>query len=343
MVLIITDIYIVLGSFTLKVLILSDEDVANIIDIGRVVDLVEIAFREKAVGKVQMPPKTYLFFKSYEGDLRSMPAYIESVDVAGVKLVNSHPLNPYRYGLPTVMATIALFDPRTGTLTCIMGGTWITGARTGGAAAVATKFLARRDASTVGIVGAGFLAKFHIEAFTKVMDVEKVYVYDLVRSKAEGLAKDVGSKFDLKVEVFDNPRDVVRFADVLATLTPAKKPIVIDDWVCEGTHVNAMGADAPGKQELDWRILRRAKIVVDDYEQAVHSGEVNVPISQGVLNRSDIYAELGEVAAGLKKGRERDKEVTVFDSTGLAIQDIIVAQYVYTEALKLGLGTEITL
>lgn len=327
----------------MDVLVLSDNDIKNAVDMDKVVELVETAFREKGLRRVQMPPKIYVFFDRYHGDLRAMPAYLEFLDIAGVKLVNSHPRNPSTYGLPTVMATIMLFDPRTGTPLCVMGGTWITGARTGGAAAVATKYLARSDASTVGIVGAGFLAMFHVEALAKITDVDKVYVYDVNRSKAERLSEEVVRRFDLKVLVADTPKDAVESADVLATLTPAKSPIVMDGWLREGVHINAMGADAPGKQEIDYRVLKKAKIVVDDFEQAVHSGEVNVPISQGLLRREDIYAELGEIVAGLKNGREDYKEITLFDSTGLAIQDVIVAHHVYVEALKKGLGMKITL
>lgn len=330
-------------SSILDILTLGNSDIKNIVNISKIVELVEVAFREKALGRVQMPPKIYVFFDRYHGDLRAMPAYLESFDIAGVKLVNSHPMNPSIYGLPTVVATIMLFDPRNGVPLCIMDGTWITGARTGGAAAVATKYLARDDSSTVGLVGAGFLAMFHVEAFTTVMDVDKIYVYDVDRSRSERLAEEVMRRFGLKVLVVDTPRDAVEYADVLATLTPAKAPIVMDGWVREGLHINAMGADAPGKQEMDHRILKRAKIVVDDFEQAIHSGEVNVPISQGLLSREDLYAELGEVVTGLKSGREHFKEVTVFDSTGLAVQDVIVAHHIYVEAVRRGLGTKINI
>lgn len=327
----------------MEVLIISDSDVAELADMGKVVELVETVFREKGLKRVQMPPKVYLFFDKYQGDLRAMPAYLESLDIAGVKLVNSHPANPSLHGLPTVMAIVALYDPKTGRPLCLMNGSWITGARTGAAAAVATKYLARRDASVVGLVGAGFIAGFHLEAFTKVMDVEKTYVYDVVRAKAERLAREAEEKYGIRAVAVDSVREAVESADVLATLTPSREPIVKDEWVRESTHINAMGADAPGKEELDPNILRRARVFVDDLEQAAHSGEVNVPISKGLLRLEDICGELGEVVAGLKRGRESEEDVTVFDSTGLAIQDVIVAQYVYSEAVKRGRAVRIEL
>ncbi|MEM0371842.1 MAG: alanine dehydrogenase [Ignisphaera sp.] len=327
----------------MEIPVLSDKDVADIMDMSRVVELIEIVFREKGLKRVQMPPKVYLFFDKYQGDLRAMPAYLESLDIAGVKLVNSHPMNPNLYNLPTVMATILLFDPKTGRPLCIMNGTLITGARTGAAAAVATKYLANPDATSIGIIGAGFLAKFHIEAFSKIVDMEKIYIYDAVKPKAEKLAKETEERLGIKTITVDTPREAIEPVDILATLTPSRKPIVKNEWIHEGMHINAMGADAPGKQELDPEILKRAKIVVDDVEQAIHSGEINVPITQKIISIKDIYAELGEIVTGIKKGRETDKEITIFDSTGLAIQDVIVAHYIYTKALERGKVQKISL
>jgi alanine dehydrogenase len=325
----------------MELLVLNEDEIRAVLKMGKVIELVEIAFREKGLKRVQMPPKVYLFFNKYQGDLRAMPAYFELLDIAGVKLVNSHPLNPSLYGLPTVMAVILLFEPKTGRPLCIMNGTMITGMRTAAAAAVATKYLARSNAEVLGIIGAGYLARFHLLALPYVINVKKVFVYDIVRSKAEALAKEFEEKIDIKIHVVDNPRNAVEPVDVLATLTPARAPVVKNEWVREGLHINAMGADAPGKQELDPEILKRAKIVVDDIEQASHSGEINVPLSQGLITLNDVYAELGEIVAGIKKGRESDREITIFDSTGLAIQDVIVAHYVYTQAIGQGMGLKI--
>jgi alanine dehydrogenase len=327
----------------MEVLILNENDVRLILKTDKAIELVEVAFREKGLKRVQMPSKVYLFFDKYQGDLRAMPAYFEFLDIAGVKLVNSHPQNPSLYGLPTVMAIIILFEPRTGRPLCIMDGTLITGMRTAAAAAVATKYLARSNAESLGIIGAGYLARHHLLVFPYVMSVQKVFIYDIVKSKAENLAREFENKINAKIYVVDDPKSVVEPADVLATLTPSRRPIVKNEWVHEGLHINAMGADAPGKQELDPEILKRAKIIVDDVEQASHSGEINVPLSQGIITLNNIYAELGEIVAGLKKGRESDREITIFDSTGLALQDVIVAHYIYMQAIERGIGLKIQL
>ncbi len=327
----------------IDVLILSVSEVRSVLSMDKAIDLVESAFREKGLGRVQMPSKTYLFFNKYSGDLRVMPAYLEGVDAAGVKVVNVHPLNPTKHGLPTVMAVIIVVDPETGKPLSIMDGTWITCVRTAAAAAVATKYLARLESKTLGFIGAGALAPFHIDALSRVFKAHSILVYDIDKGRAERVAAEACERLGVRARAVDSPREAVEGVDVLTTLTPSRKPIVLNEWVAEGMHINAMGADAPGKEELDPAILRRAKVVVDDYEQAVHSGEVNVPISTGFIDKNYIYAELGEVIAGLKKGRESSSEITVFDSTGLAIQDVVVASYVYSESVKRGLGRTITL
>lgn len=325
----------------IETLILRFSDVAKVIDMKKVVEVVEMAFKEKAMGKVQMPPKHYIYFKEHGGDLRVMPAYIETLGVAGVKVVNSHPANPSKYTLPTVMATLILIEPATGRPLCIMDGTLITRYRTGAAAAVATKHLYGRHSGIVALIGAGAMAPYVIEALRHTITIEMVKVYDIVKSKAESLASWCREKLGLEALAATSAEEAVRGSDVLVTLTPSRKPVVNDEWVAPGTHINAMGADAPGKQELDPKILKRARIIVDDMEQALHSGEVNVPISQGVLRPDEICCELGEVASGLKRGRLSPSDITVFVSTGLAIQDVATAWLVYTEALKLGLGTTV--
>ena len=328
----------------LEVLFLNLSDVQSILSMEDALKAVEEAFREKGLGRVQMPPKLYVYFPRYGGDFRVMPAYLEKTGVAGVKTVNVHPKNPKLYGLRTVMAIIELLDPKTGAPLCIMDGSWLTAMRTGAAGGVAAKYLARRDSRVVGLVGAGVQARTQLEALNLVLNsIERVKVFDIVEEAVLRYAGEMSKRLGLDVEPVSSVEEAVREADVVVSTTPSKSPVVMDEWIGEGVHINAIGADAPGKQELDPKILRRAKIVVDDMEQAVHSGEVNVPISQGLLSTSDIYAEIGDIVAGRKPGRVSSYEITVFDSTGLAIQDIAVAWTVYRRALESGVGLRLKL
>lgn len=321
-------------------LILNQEEVKQIIpltEINKVVKQIELAFSKFGKGEVDMPPKTYLYFKKDNGDLRVMPSFSEELKMAGTKIVNVHPDNP-KSSLPTVGAVIVLNDAKTGAPLALLDGTYITGMRTGAAGAVATKYLARKDAKTLGVVGAGQQALFQIAATASVIKLQDIFVYDVNEKNIEKLAAGL-EKIGIKIKKAS--LEEVSKQDILTTTTPSRSPIVKNDWVVPGMHINAVGADAEGKEELDPAILKRAKIVIDDWAQASHSGEINVPVSKGIISKNDIYGSLGEVVAGIKKGRENENEITVFDSTGLALQDLFTAAMVYEEALKKGIGKDI--
>jgi len=336
-------VFLVLDGVELKVLLLSRAEVEGLVSMREAIEAVEGAFRAKGLGKVQMPPKSYIYFKGYDGDFRVMPAYLEEMGAAGVKIVNAHPRNPKEHGLPTVMATILLLDPKTGAPLTIMDGTWITNVRTGAGGAVAAKYLARKDSRVVAMLGAGVQARTQLLALNEVLRIEEVRVNDMLTKKAEQYAREMSEKLSIDVKVAKKAKEAVEGADIVVTVTPARKPILMNNWVSEGMHINAIGADAPSKQELDPKILLRAKVVVDDVEQAIHGGEVNVPLSKGVISRGDIYADLGEIITKKKPGRTSHGEITVFDSTGLAVQDIATDWVVYKKAKAMGKGLEVEL
>lgn len=326
----------------MKVLLLSRAEVEELISMRETIEAVEEAFRAKGLGKAQMPPKSYIFFNRYEGDFRVMPAYLEDTEAAGVKIVNVHPQNPRKHGIPTVMATIVLLDPRTGAPLAIMDGTTITNVRTGAGGAVAAKYLARKDSRVVAMIGAGVQARFQLLALNEIFKIEEVKISNRTEKNAKRYVSEMEKRFDTNMKITDT-KEAVRDADIIVTTTPVKSPLVMNEWIPEGVHINAIGADAPGKQELDPKILKRAKIIVDDWEQAFHSGEINVPLLKGMLTHDEIYAELGEIISGEKPGRTSPDEITVFDSTGLAVQDIATDWVVYKKAKKMGKGQEVEL
>jgi len=324
----------------MKTLILSEEDVKKVLSLEEVTDAVESAFRMKGFGHAQMPPKQYLFMKKYNGDLRTMPAYLEETDAVAVKVVNSHPENRKKYGLPTVMATIILIDPRTGAPEAIMGGTWITALRTGAAGAIASKYLANPNPKTIGIVGAGTQARTQLMGLQTVFrTIEEVRVWDRAEKAALKYAEEMKSRYNqASICSVRNIRNAVQGADIIVTATPSREPLVSAEWVDEGTHINCIGADAPGKQELDPAILIKSKIVVDDWSQSCHGGEINVPLTKGIISKKDVWGDICEIVAGLKLGRTSPDEITVFTSTGLAIQDAATANIVYRKALEEKIG-----
>lgn len=320
-----------------KTLILDGKTIRGLIEIKAAMKAVERAFRYFGEGKVQMPPKVYIYLDKDNGDFRAMPAYIEGFNNCIVKWVNVHPENK-RKGLPTLMAVTILSDATNGFPLCVMDGTYATALRTGAAGGIAAKYLAMRDSRKVGLVGCGVQAKTQLLALYEVFRIEEVNVWGVERGEALGFLREIAGLKDTRMRVSDSVRDSVKDCDIIVTTTPSRKPLVRLEWLKEGAHINAMGADAKGKRELDTRVLKRAKVVVDAWEQAAHSGEVNVPLRRGDLSKKDIYADIGEIVAGKKKGRTNNSEITVFDSTGLAIQDVAIANAIYRKAKKLQVG-----
>ena len=323
-------------------LILNQKQVEKLIPLSKikeVVNCVEDAFYDYGKGSVQMPPKTYLYFEEYNGDLRVMPSFSPKLKLAGTKIVNVHPENPKK-GLLTVMAAIILNDAKTGIPIAMLDGTYITGVRTGAAGAVAAKYLARKDARTLGVVGAGQQAIYQIAAILKVRNIKEIFVSD-INERAIKKLKKILTKEKIKIQEASLKEAVQK--DIVVTTTPLRKPIVKEEWILPGTHINAIGADAEGKEELDPELLKQAKVVIDDWTQASHSGEINVALKKGVINKNDIYGSLGEIVAKKKLGRKNAQEITIFDSTGLAIQDLYTASLVYKKAKNKKIGKEINL
>ena len=287
------------------------------LDIPAVNAAIEEAFAEHGRGKVQMPPKVYITFD--HGDFRTMPAYIPSLGIGGVKIVNVHPENPVT-GLPTVMALTVILSPETGIPEAILNATALTDLRTGAAGAVAARHLSSRKNVTLGMVGSGRQAQAQLEAISAELAIDEIRVWSRTEKNARAFCERYGDR-----ECTNMSLERVADCDLLVTTTPSRKPLVRDAWIRDGTHINAIGADAPGKEELDPAILSRATVFVDDPAQAVHSGEINVPIRDGIYSPERIAGTLGEVVLG-KKGRTTDEEITVFDSTGLAIQDLAIAE-----------------
>lgn len=307
-------------------LLLDRSAIKTLIKMADVVHVVEEAFRMCGEGEGRMPAKTYLALE--HGDFRAMPAALPGC--AGVKWVNVHPENPSR-GLPSIMGILIYSDPETGYPLAIMDATEITAYRTGAAAAIASKYLARPDSHTIGIIGAGFQAHTQILAHAELFNPISVNASDVSRAAVDRLASALPQSLIRNCSI----REAVA-SDIVCTLTPSRSPIIKKEWIVPGTHINAIGADAPGKQELDPSILKEAVVVVDDIKQASGSGEINVPIQKGIYNVGEVYGTLAEVVAGQKKGRANSNDVTVFDSTGIAVEDIAVARLLFERARQRG-------
>jgi len=310
----------------MSTLFLSRNDVHGLLDMAATIKAVEQAFKDLAEGKAVMPAKSYLLLD--RGDFRAMPAALPGT--AGVKWVNVH-LQNQAQGLPTIMAILIYSDPLTGYPLAVMDATDITAYRTGAAAAIASKYLARKGSHTLGIIGAGRQSCTQLLAHMTLFDLRLIKVFDLSGAAVKKLMQHF-PQYPLQ----ECSLEETSASDIVCTVTPSRMPVLKREWVVPGTHINAVGADAEGKEELEPSILKKAMVVVDDIRQAVAGGEINVPVKKGLFRTEDIYATLGEIIAGKKQSRKDKKAITVFDSTGLAIEDIAVARLVYEKAKNSG-------
>jgi len=310
----------------MSTLLLDRNAIKTLLKMSDVINVVEDAFRMCGEGRGNMPAKTYLSLE--HGDFRAMPAALPGC--AGLKWVNVHPENP-SLGLPSIMAILIYSDPETGYPLAIMDATEITAYRTGAAAAIASKYLARRDSHIIGIIGAGFQAHTQILAHAELFSPISMNVFDVSKAAVDRLIESL-SQFSIS----NCSIQEAAASDIICTLTPSRSPIIKREWIAAGTHINAIGADAPGKQELDSSVLKEAIVVVDDLKQASSSGEINVPIQKGTYSLREVYGTLAEITVGKKKGRTDNGAITLFDSTGIAVEDIAVAKLLFEKAQQVG-------
>lgn len=321
-------------------ILLTRRDVERLVTPAMALRAVRGAFVAAARGQTVMPPKVYLPLPG--GDFRAMPAYLKRPPACGMKWVNVHARNPER-GLPSVMALIVINDPATGRPLAVMDGLLVTKLRTAAAAAVAAQALARPESAVAGLIGCGAQADAQVMMLSHVLRrLRRVAVWGFRRGEAAAFCRRMRRQLPrLVCEPEARIASCAAQADVLVTITPSRRPLVRRAWVRPGTHINAVGADGPGKQELDPRILRDAVVVVDEREQAVHGGELNVPVSRGQYDPARIHANLGEVLIRRRPGRRTPTQITVFDSTGLAIHDVALGAVLVREARRRGIGRRI--
>lgn len=324
-----------------KTLILSRSDMMGLVTPAEYVACVEQAYRMHGEGRFFMEPKGHIVLDKYPGEWEAMPSYIEEPEAAACKWVSIRERNRERFNLPTVFSILIYTHPETGFPLAIVDGSYHTVMRTGAATAVSTKYLAREDARVLAIVGAGHMAEGTLETTAAIRPWTEVRVWSRSQKTLDGFLRNMQPKFpELTIRVSTNLEDVVPGADVVATITPARGPIVRDEWIAPGTHIAAVGADKGGDQELESAILQRARIFVDDIRQCRTDGEINVPLGQGIIQESDIAGEIGKVVCGALPGRQSADQVTLFDSTGIALQDSATVPLEYERALAAGVGIE---
>jgi ornithine cyclodeaminase len=271
-----------------------------------------------------------------------MPAYSKALGALGAKLISVYPGN-HGTSLDSHQGAVMLFDGSNGSPVALMDAVSITAIRTAAVSGVATRVLARRDARTLAILGSGVQARTHVQAMLGVRRFERIVIWSRRSEHAEALAREV-SRPGLQVDAVRDAREAVAAADVVCTVTAAREPVLSGSWLRSGTHVNAVGAALPTMRELDSEAVVRARLFVDRRESALNeAGEVLIPLREGVITPEHIIGEIGEVLIGRASGRERDDDVTLFKSLGLAVEDLACAHFLHDRARRDNTGTWVDL
>lgn len=333
-----------------EIYIISESEVRQCLTMSMAIRGVEDAYVQKVSGKGEIFPLVCHDFVKGRADMDIKSGEAKSSGIFGLKVVSWFGDNTSK-GLPALNGTILLMDNTTGEPMALLNAAGITGMRTGAAGAVGVKYLAREDSRTMLMVGTGAQAPYQIAAvLTARAAVDTVYLCDPMDARGgekrlaevEAAVDDIISREtrsnSYKICPAESLEAAVRRSDIIITATPSRTPMIFADWVRPGTHFSCMGADMHGKQELDPRLLARARVFVDDLRQAVSVGECELAVSQGILKEADIAGELGAVIDGTASGRTSWDSVTVFDSSGIALQDLIVAKEIVEAAKAMGLG-----
>ena len=326
-------------------LILTRSDVESLLTMEDAIEAVERGFRELALGHVAMPQRAATPVTPHNGLHLSMPAYVGGdVDALSVKIVTVYGDNPTRYSLPTIQGALLLHDAATGSLLAMMDAEYLTAMRTGAASGVATKYLARKDASIVTLFGAGAQAGAQLEAMCAVRPIEQVFVITRTRVRDVDFCLHMENKLGIPVQPCHNVRAGVESADIICTATNSRTPIFNGEWLRDGAHVNAVGAYTTEMRELDSHTIQTARIFVDSHQAAQsEAGDIMIPIARGEFSYDRVAGELGQLVTGELPGRTYESEITLFKSVGLAIQDAVTAARVYAKAQAAGVGRKIEL
>nr|WP_315019779.1 ornithine cyclodeaminase family protein [uncultured Aminipila sp.] len=322
----------------MKTLLLSIKDVKEALSMKEVISAVEQGYISYNSGKVQQPDIVSMEMPENNGETDIKSCYNKLNETISVKIASGFYDNGKNNQLPTMIGTILLFDGKNGAPLCVMDGSLITGIRTGAAGAISSKLLARKDSKIVAVFGGGGQARMQIYALCQVMNIKEIRVYSERKDELSKYKEDVEENTKAKVIICDTPQKAMKDADIAISTTPSKKYFVDKSLVKPGMHIIAVGADMAGKNEWDPEIFKGAKIVNDSIAQCVSRGETRNAIVSGIIKDTDIYAEIGQLLAGEKPLRENDDEITIFDTTGMGIQDNVTAVKVYEIAKKKGLG-----
>ena len=324
----------------MKILVLNTRQIRELLPISECIELMADALSALARDEVFQPLRTIIRPPGARGLLGLMPAYRAGERGAfGLKAICVFPENPAQ-GKDAHQGAVTLFNRDTGELLALMNASEITAIRTAAVSAVATRLLAREDASELGIIGAGVQARTHLEALACVREIKRARVAARTLSHSQELAEEMQPRFSFPIEPVETNEAAVRGADLVVTATSSLEPVIQRDWISSGAHINAIGTHSPKSREVDSGTMAAARIFVDRRESALNeSGDYLLAAAEGVVSPESIVGEIGELLLGTKTGRTSRDQITLFKSLGLAIEDVACADFLYRKALEQSVGT----
>src|SRR5438093_9154443 len=312
--------------------LLTDGDVAALVSADDLIEAMELALRKFSAGEVVQPVRTVLPVGSGAELFTVMPAYVREPAILGAKLVTVFDRNA-ALDLPTHLATVLLFSPETGALLAVLGGRYITEARTASVSAVSANLLARDDAARLAIVGSGVQARSHLQALERIFEWPEVRVWSPTPEHQASFLDEMKSRTTARLIGTDSAEQAVQGADLVMLATSAAAPVVQSEWIKAGAHVISVGACRPDRREMDPALVQRGRLFVDSRAAALaESGDIMMGIQEHRFSASHIVGELGELIAGKVEGRRSPRDVTIFKSIGLAVEDVVTADLVYRRA-----------
>jgi ornithine cyclodeaminase len=324
-------------------LVLSPEEVRALLPMRTCMELVAEALRAHARGETDNPLRRGMLVSGSRNLIGMMPGALRSPPALGLKVVGVFPGN-HGTAYDSHQGVVLLFDPEHGTPVGIFDASEITAIRTGAASGVATQLLARQDAGDLAILGTGVEARTHLEAMAEARTLRSVRVFSRDPERRAAFAQRASQTLGLEVEAAPSAEAAVRGADLVCTTTSSRTPVVRGEWLSPGCHVNAVGACMPKARELDTAAVVRSRLFTDCRESAVNeSGDYLIPLAEGALDEAHLLGEIGELLEGTLAGRESDEDITVFDSLGIAVEDLIVAHHLLERGRAEGVGTEVSL
>ena len=323
-------------------LLLTRSDIADLLPIEVCIEAVEHAFRLHGEGRAE--PPGILGIHAHGGGFHIKAGILDlGRRYFAAKTNGNFPGNPERFGLPTIQGVVLLADADQGSPLALMDSAEITALRTGAATAVAAKYLSRPDAAVATVCGCGLQGRVQLRSLAAVRPLTRAYAIDRDPARAAAFAREMSAALGFEVSAGTDLAAAARASDICVTCTPSKEPILGLGDAAPGTFIAAVGADNEDKQELDPALMASCAIVVDVVEQAATIGDLHHALAAGAVTTADVRAELGQVVAGIRLGRRSKDEVVIFDSTGMALQDVAAAAAVYERAVRAGRGVEINL